>query len=124
VGLKVETTTTTDRKLHLHIKVRQPADAALALDCARFVAQTATEWSAGLTRLHSLFVFTVAELPESIKCEVDADVPGLPNTSKALSLLGQTWFEDQLAISELATQARAERARKAAQARWGKEGEQ
>jgi len=115
---------TNDRKLHIHIKLRQSTDAMLALECARYVAHTAAEWSAGLTKLHSVFVFTVAELPIDVRCEVDADVPNLPNTSKALGLLGQQWFEDQIELAELAAQTRAERARKAAQARWGKDGEQ
>ena len=113
-----------DRKLHIHIKLRNNADAQLALDCVRFIAQQASDWSAGLTKLHSVFLFTTPDLPESVPFEIDADVPGLPNTGKGLSLLGQTWMEDQIELARLKADIRAEKARRAAQTRWGTEGDQ
>lgn len=112
------------KKLHLQIKMRAPSDATLAMDCARFVAQTAVAWSGGLTQLHSVFVFTVGELGDGLTCEVVADVPGFPATSKGLSLVGQTWLEDALAQRDQLAQLRVERARKAAAARWGNGGDQ
>ena len=115
---------TDTRKLHVHVKVKRPTDCALAIDCARFVADTAREWSAGLTQLTSVFVFTVAELGEDLLCEVQAEVVGLPSTSKALSLLGQTWFEDQIELARIRASVRAEKARRAANARWGTDDEQ
>jgi hypothetical protein len=112
------------KKLHLQIKLRAPSDANLAMDCARFVAQTADAWSAGLTQLHSVFVFTVGELGDGLACEVVAEVPSFPATSKGLSLVGQTWLEDALAQRDQLAQLRIERARKAAAARWGNGGDQ
>lgn len=112
------------KKLHVQIKLRNPADANLALDCARFVAQTADAWSAGLNMLHSVFIFTAVELGDGLVCEVSADVPTFPATSKGLSLVGQTWLEDAIAQRDQLSKLRAERARKAAAARWGNGGDQ
>ena len=115
---------TEEKKLHLHIKLRHCTDATLALDCARFVAQTAEAWSAGLTKLHSVFMFTVAELGDDLPCEVTAEVVNFPATSKGLSLVGQAWLEDALAQRDQLAKLRAERARKAAAARWGNGGDE
>lgn len=121
MGLTVENQ---NKKLHVHIKVKNSTDASLALDCARFLAQTADAWSAGLTQLTSAFVFTAVELGDELLCEVTADVPNYPATSKGLSVVGQAWLEDAIAQRDQLAKLRAERARKAAAARWGNGGDQ
>lgn len=120
MGLTVDNQT---KKLHVQIKIATATDASLALDCARFVAQTAEAWSAGLNVLHSVFVFTVECLGDDLRCEVVADVPNYPATSKGLSLVGQAWLEDALEQRDQLAKLRAERARKAAVARWGDKGD-
>ena len=108
-----------EKKLHIHIKLKDSKDAALALDCAKYMANVASNWSAGLNQLATVFVFTCPDLEDGVIAEVIADIPSLPSTSKGLSLIGQEWFEEQLALRDMQAKARADRARKAAQARWG-----
>ena len=112
------------KKLHVHIKIKDAAHTQLALDCARFLGDTAKAWSGDLHYLHTVLIFTVPELNNGAAAEVVADIPNLPSTSKGLSIVGQQWFEDQLELKQAHAKMRASRAKKAAQARWGKEGEQ
>lgn len=113
-----------EKKLHVHIKLRHTTDCTLGLECAKFIDQTARSWSADLHQLATVFVFTCPQLADGVPCEVVADIPGLPSTSQALSILGQQWLEDQFEIRDTRNKLRVERARAAAKARWGTEGEQ
>lgn len=109
------------KKLHVHVKVKDHANVLLALECAKFLDDTARAWSADLHQLATVFVFHSPELGDELDAEVIADLPGLPSTSKGLSIVGQQWFDDQLYLRKQAAAARVERARKAAAARWGGE---
>ena len=106
-------------KVHVHIKVRESCYTSIAIECAKFIGDTANAWSLGAHELCSVFIFTCVDLPEGVPVEVTVDIPTLPSTAKGLSIVGQQWFEDTLHLREKQAQARTERAKKAAAARWG-----
>jgi hypothetical protein len=110
------------RKFFVHIKLRNPANAQLALDTAKFIGVTAELWSAGVNQLAGIHIWPVSDL--QVEADVTVDVPMLPSTSTGLSIVGQQWFEDQLDLQRKKSELRAERARKAAAARWGNGGDQ